>query len=963
SSRTLTYDGLYRLSNRWGRHLRALGARPNTLVAVVMEKGWEQPVAVLGTLQAGAAYLPVDAGLPKERLWYLLQHGQVELVLTQSWLEQRLDWPPGVTRLCVDREPPAEVDDGPLTAVQQPDDLACCIFTSGSTGLPKGVMITHRGVLNAILDTNRAFAVGPADRVLALTALHHDMSFYDLFGMLAAGGTLVIPDAAGRRDPAHWSELMRRERVTLWNSVPATMDMLLEYAAGRQEQGPAQSAVLPECLRLAFLGGDWIPRSIPHRLGTQVPAARVVSVGGPTETTLWNIWYPVEAVDPQWKSIPYGRPIANSRYYVLYDAMADCPDWVPGELYCAGTGLARGYWRDEARTQAKFVVHPATGESLCRTGDLGRYRPDGTIEFVGRADFQVKIQGQRIELGEIEATLQRHHAVRTAVVMAVGEAQGKKRLVAYVVPREGATATSDELRPFLLGKLAEHMVPSAFVILDRLPLSGNGKVDRLALAKLAPRDAAGASASGAAAGADVAGGTPSVVERIGRIVAEVLELDRPDPAANLLSLGANSLDMVRIGNRLEAEFGARPRLDEIFRLQTVAALAGYYDRRGQAASPGDAQGQVAARAKPLNGTVNGLLHGAGVGAAGPMGVQALLAGYRVLLDPAEREAWKKSQPGIRRDDPGRPGVQLPRPVLDEALRRQYTERRSQRQFSPRPIPFESFGTFLSCLMQLTLEQGPKYRYASPGGLYPTQVYLHVKPGRVEGVPAGTYYYHPVEHRLVSLHPGAQLDRSIHVPFINTPIFDQAAFSLFLVAELEAIAPGYGEQSMRFATLEAGIMAHLLETAAPRAGLGLCQVGSVEFERIRQHFDLRQSHVLIHSLLGGLAPSAAEQGTAAGGAGAPLSFSQRRLWFTDQLAAGSARRSPNSNPNAWRIDGPLVVEALERSFDAVRRRHEILRTTVSIEGGEPVQVVAPPSPFELPLVDLRHLPPEVREAEV
>lgn len=812
SRRTLTYEELHSLSTRWGRHLRQRGARPNTLVAVVMEKGWEQVVAALGTLQSGAAYLPVDPAVPGERLRYLLEQGEVEIVLTQSWLDRELEWPDHVRRLWVDSEEVAGTSDQPLDALQQPDDLASCIFTSGSTGQPKGVMITHRGVLNAIVHTNASFNVGPADRVLALTALHHDMSFYDLFGVLAAGGTLVMPSHAGRRDPAHWSQLMVREQVTIWNSVPAMMEMLLEYAADRQE------AVSPS-LRLAFLGGDWIPLGTPGRLHTLAPDARVVSVGGPTETTLWNIWFPVEVVDPAWKSIPYGRPIANTRYYVLNDTLADCPDWVAGEMYCGGVGVARGYWRDDEQTRARFIDHPSTGERLYRTGDLGRYLPDGNLEFLGRADFQVKIQGQRIELGEIEAALQEHPGVRAAVAAAIGEPQGKKRLVAYVVPRETSTVAADELRRFLSSRLPEHMVPSAYISLESLPLSSNGKVDRRALpVPDAPETVR-----------TVEPEEQTVVAKIAGIVAEVLGIEQPDPSENLLRLGANSLDMVRIGNRLETEFGSRPRMDEIFRLQTIAALAGYYQER-----------QLPTRTPRAE-----------LASSPATGVETLVARYRVLLDPADRAAFKKRQPGIRRGNVQGPAVQLARPPMDDVLRQMYAERRSHRRFSLKSISAEQFGTFLSCLMQITLDGGPKYRYASPGGLYPTQTYLHVKPGRIGGVPEGTYYYHPIEHQLVALQPGAQLDRTIHIPFINTPIFDEAAFSIFLIAQLDAIGPGYGEHAVRFATLEAGIMAHLLETAAPAAGLGLCQIGSIEFDRVRHLFDLDESHVLFHSLVGGL----------------------------------------------------------------------------------------------------------------
>jgi len=481
--RTLTYGELERQANQVGHWLRARGARPNQLVAVVMDKGWQQVVAVLGVLNAGAAYLPVAADLPAERLHYLLEHGQVKLALTQPWLETSLAWPEGIERLVIADESLAGLDDAPLEPIQDPQDLAYVIYTSGSTGLPKGVVILpkgvvidHRGAVNTILDINRRFAVGPQDRVLALSALNNfDLSVYDIFGLLAAGGTIVVPQAGAGRDPAHWAALLAQEGVTLWDTVPALMEMLVEYLSGQGES-------LPESLRLALLSGDWIPLTLPDRIralaGGQV---QVISLGGATEASIWSILYPIGQVEPSWKSIPYGRPMVNQTFHVLDEALAPRPTWVPGQLYIGGVGLAQGYWRDEAKTAASFIVHPRTGEQLYRTGDLGRYLPDGNIEFLGREDFQVKVQGHRIELGEIEAALSQHPAVRAGVVVALGEPRGDKRLVGYVVAGDGQPPTTDELRAFLRAKLPEYMVPPTFVTLDALPLTPNGKVDRRAL--------------------------------------------------------------------------------------------------------------------------------------------------------------------------------------------------------------------------------------------------------------------------------------------------------------------------------------------------------------------------------------------------------------------------------------------------------------------------------------------------
>ncbi len=558
ANRNLTYAELERCSNQVGNKLRQLGVRPNTLVAVVMEKGWEQVVAVLGILQSGAAYLPIDPGLPQERLWYLLENGQVSLVLTQSWLNAKLEWP-DVQRLCLDNDELAGADDRPLEPVQKPEDSAYVIYTSGSTGLPKGVMIAHRGVVNAIDYTNQRFSIGCKDRVLALTALHHDLSVYDIFGILAAGGTIIIPNASDTRNPAHWTELMCREQVTFWNSVPTMMEMLVEYAFDRPE-------VLTQSLRLAFLGGDSIPLTLPDRLNALVKGTQVVSVGGPTETTLWNICYSIQVVDSAWKSIPYGQPIANTRYYVLNEALEHCPIWVSGHLYCAGVGLALGYWQNEEKTSASFIHHPKTGERLYRTGDLGRYLPDGNIEFLGREDFQIKIGGYRIELGEIEAALVQHSVVHAAVVTAVDELPEKHHLVAYVVlEKTPSSFSSNELRNFLKQKLPLHMVPAAFVFLDALPLTPNGKIDRRAL----PKPDQGSTRPEV----NFIAPCNPVEEVLAGIWVKLLGLERVSVHDNFFKLGGNSLLAVQFLSQVRNTFEVELPLHCLFNSPTVRELA------------------------------------------------------------------------------------------------------------------------------------------------------------------------------------------------------------------------------------------------------------------------------------------------------------------------------------------------------------------------------------------------------
>ena len=580
SQRNLTYEELYGLSQELGARLQDLGVTCNQLVAVVMEKGWEQIVAVLGILAAGAAYVPIDPGLPQERLLYLLENSQVEIVLTQSWLNQNLNIPENIQAFTVDTfrrdmSRPYKTDtfrrdmSRLYTSDTLPDDLAYVIYTSGSTGLPKGVMITHRKIVNAIVSTNQRFNITSQDRILALSALNHDLSVFDIFGLLSAGGTIVLPDAVTVKDPHHWAELMLHQQVTLWNSVPAMMEMLVDTLENK-------SINLPKSLRVVTMGGDWLPINLPGRikaLASESETLKILSVGGPTETTLWNICYLIEEVEPTWKSIPYGQPMANSQYYILNQTLENCPVWVPGEMYCAGIQLAKGYWRDREKTNAKFITHPDTGERLYGTGDLGRYLPDGNIEFLGRVDFQIKIRGYRIEAGEIEAALVQHPDIRSAVVAAFGHENHKENLIAYVVTEKQIIPNTEEIRQFLSEKLPEYMLPSIFMRIDALPLSANGKVNRLALPN--PEKAV------RELNVNYVAPETEIEQTISQIIQDILEVEKVGINDNFFELGANSLSLTKIFNRLQNKLPNEIQsisLVDLFKYSTIKSLASYLNQ-------------------------------------------------------------------------------------------------------------------------------------------------------------------------------------------------------------------------------------------------------------------------------------------------------------------------------------------------------------------------------------------------
>ncbi len=568
---SLTYAELGARVHRLARRLRSLGVGRGRMVGVVSEHGWEQAAATMAILCAGGVYVPLHPELPRSRLADLCKACDIELLLTQSWLQDRVAWPEGLQRLAVDElQDCAQEAELPLDPVQTPEDMAYVIFTSGTTGMPKGVVIDHLAAVNTLLDVNRRYGVGPGDKVLALSNLNFDLSVYDIFGTLAAGATVVYPAADSAKDPAHWLALVRRHEVTVWNSVPALMALLCD-------QPGAQDLTL----RCVMLSGDWIPVNLPaHIRSICREGVAVHSLGGATEASIWSITHPIVEEDGQRHRIPYGRAMDNQEFHVLDEAMNPCPDGVTGELYIGGVGLAREYWRDPERTAQAFVRHPARGCRLYRTGDLGRYLGNGEIEILGRRDHQVKINGYRIELEEIEAILLQAPGVRKAAV-AVQAHDGRQLLCAYLVETGAGQAGEDRaLMEHLSAQLPEYMVPQHYLRLPELPLGANDKVDRSALPKpeLAP----------CVQGYEAA--RNDTEQCLVDIWQQVLREPGIGVHDNFFRLGGDSIKAIQIASRLR-ERGFSLRVDDLFRHGSIAELAPHL-KQAQALNESAIQGTV-----------------------------------------------------------------------------------------------------------------------------------------------------------------------------------------------------------------------------------------------------------------------------------------------------------------------------------------------------------------------------------
>ncbi|MCL5996905.1 MAG: amino acid adenylation domain-containing protein, partial [Chloroflexi bacterium] len=563
--RSLTYHELNSQANQLAHYLRRHEVGPGAVVALYLERSPEMVVAMLGVLKAGGAYLPLDLTYPAGRLAFMLQDSNVSVVLTQAALLSSL--PAGdITPICLDTgwDIIAQESETNPTGGATPDHLAYALYTSGSTGIPKGVMISHRAICNHMFWMQQAFPLTPADRVLQKTPVSFDASVWEFYAPLWAGAVLVLARQDGHRDSAYLVEAIRGHRITILQLVPTLLRMLL------QEPGFSQCRTL----RRIFCGGEALTADLQERLYATLPV-ELHNLYGPTEASIDATFWSCRMSDRQ-PIVPIGRPIANMQAYVLDHILQPLPVGVPGELYIGGVGLARGYLHRPELTAERFLPNPYGGkanEKLYRTGDRVRWRADGTLEFLGRSDHQVKVRGFRIELGEVEMSLSRHPDVREVAVVVREDIPGDKQLVAYLVPAHaGQTPPVSELRGFLKARLPDYMVPSAFVTLEALPLTPNGKLDRRALP--APDEIA------APGEAYVPPHTPTE-ELLAGIWSQVLHRVKVSVTVNFFEMGGHSLLATQVISRVREICQVELPLRALFEAPTIASLAAMVEQARQ----------------------------------------------------------------------------------------------------------------------------------------------------------------------------------------------------------------------------------------------------------------------------------------------------------------------------------------------------------------------------------------------
>lgn len=544
--------------------LKENGTKKGDRVVIALPKSRWQLAACLAVLSLGAAYVPIDISCGEKRCENILGKVKESCVICHSGYSTEVS--DEHKKVYIDKISPCT--EPACECGISDEDTAYIIFTSGSTGEPKGVEISHRAAVNTIEAVNDLYDINSSDRVFSISRLNFDLSVYDMFGVIARGGAVVIPDHEQYKNPAHWADMMRRYSVTVWNSVPALMQMLTIYY--QYNEGVPSAP-----LRLAMLSGDWIPVDLPDEIGKIFGGVKVVSLGGATEGGIWSIYHEYIPSDRELPSIPYGKPLPNQGFMIKDELMQDCPDTVQGELYITGDSLAKGYFAAEDLTAAAFIEKD--GIRMYKTGDTGCYHADGNIEFTGRNDDQVKLRGHRIELGETETVMKKVFGLENIRCMIHGSDSDKKLAAVIVSDRD---ITESEAAEKLAPWLPDYMIPTVIARTDNIPLTQNGKTDSKALGTIIDRHISrnGSAVSSRAELSDTE-------KKVSGIICDALDIPYIDPDRDLYEEGANSLVLARTAGRLRTDIDPDITFDDylvhLLNTPNVRAVAAFIDSHGK----------------------------------------------------------------------------------------------------------------------------------------------------------------------------------------------------------------------------------------------------------------------------------------------------------------------------------------------------------------------------------------------
>ncbi|WP_274918767.1 AMP-binding protein [Streptomyces sp. WZ-12] len=767
--------------------------RAGDRVALCVEPGADQLTGLLGILRAGAVPVPVDPGRPQLSRWRQLDRGGISACVSQSWLLDRLSWPEGTATTALDRVPAAAPADPPPRDQRDP----AVVLPDGDAG----AAMSHRELLNMTADLGDRFGLGPDDRILALTPIASGPGIRESCLGLLTGAALVFGEDIDLREPTAWLDLLARERITVWNSTPTLLELLLTQVERRGER-------LPEPLRLVLLGGELLTGALLGRLRQlSGPELVVANLSAAEEHGAWVACCQLSDAEAEMAAAPIGGPLRNQRLHVLADNGGICPLWVTGQVHYGGLAADCARHRSATATD-RWPAHPESGERLLPTASFGRVLPTGTVETVGHASAQLLVHGRRLHLHDTEVALASTDGVRAAAVVTVA---GESAL-GFVRLAPGTSRTGQDLLDHLRRKVSPYLLPSRIEILDAFPLTPDGRVDRDRLATIGETTPAPV-----ADRPPVAADDRALLASATEIACRVLALDEIDPETNLIDLGATSVELVRLATVIEEELGIDVAVEELLRFPSIAVLVGPHLTTDAAPSAREPDAEPSADEADEG---------------------------ELLVDLVARQAFKDTHRGIRQEYDEVAGT-----ALGGAADPRITGRRSHRRFAPAPVAFAALAALLGAVRRSQYEGEAKYWYPSAGSAYPLGVYVDVAPGRVTDLDAGTYYLHPARAELVPVHTGHRVPATAHAE-INQPALHQSAFVLYLIARMDAITPLYGELAWDFSVFEAGAMTQLLMMVAADTGLGLCPIGTLDPDALRAPLRLRPHDRFVHALLGG-----------------------------------------------------------------------------------------------------------------
>lgn len=604
NNRQITYRALNEYANQLARALKAGGVEKNTLVGIFIGRSLEMIVGILGIVKAGGAYVPLEAHLPENRVRVIIDSLSLKFLIVDTQenlnkLSPIVSDDPNISAIfCpfnIENEQKQQAVSEKLIALKQiqshektnlfpeitSDDTAYIIFTSGSTGVPKGVEVAHKPVINLIEWVNNTFKINEKDKLLFVTSLSFDLSVYDVFGILGAGGSIRLASQEEIRAPEKLYDIMLNEGITFWDSAPAMLQQISPFFKKDFSRKNRD-------LKLVFLSGDWIPITMPDTVKECFPNANFISLGGATEAAIWSNFFPVGKIKPEWKSIPYGKPIQNAKYYILDESLNPCPIGVPGDLYIGGDCLAKGYKNDEALSSKKFIASPfCKNERVYHTGDIAKYFSDGNIEFLGRKDGQVKIRGFRVELGEIESHLLNMDEIEKAVVVVDRSKNNEPYLACYYVSKKKINLSLIKKR--LQENVPDYMVPSFYMEIEDIVLTKNGKVDRKSLPKILN-----------SVESEYYPPTNAIEEHIVAVWETLFDQKPIGIQDNFFDIGGHSLLAVQLISTINNKLGSNLYVSSIFQAPTIKLLSGLINETKEASFKFDPLIKIKKSAKGKN---------------------------------------------------------------------------------------------------------------------------------------------------------------------------------------------------------------------------------------------------------------------------------------------------------------------------------------------------------------------------